>query len=118
MKLKLTGICPGSHQFAQLRLGHLCGAKEVIMTAYTFGDKCYLAVREAQARENIACDPGSILRMTRERDAAILLISCCRLTSIMKQNRIREQGIVQPLIVRQKADYYELIAGERRWRAA
>jgi len=31
---------------------------------------------------------------------------------------IREQGIVQPLIVRLRADQYELIAGERRWRAA
>jgi ParB family chromosome partitioning protein len=31
---------------------------------------------------------------------------------------IREQGIVQPLIVRRRADQYELIAGERRWRAA
>jgi ParB family transcriptional regulator, chromosome partitioning protein len=31
---------------------------------------------------------------------------------------IREQGIVQPLIVRARGDGYELIAGERRWRAA
>jgi ParB family chromosome partitioning protein len=31
---------------------------------------------------------------------------------------IREQGIVQPLIVRRRADHFELIAGERRWRAA
>lgn len=31
---------------------------------------------------------------------------------------IREQGIVQPLIVRQSGDNFELIAGERRWRAA
>jgi ParB family chromosome partitioning protein len=31
---------------------------------------------------------------------------------------IREQGIVQPLIVREKAGNFELIAGERRWRAA
>lgn len=31
---------------------------------------------------------------------------------------IREQGIIQPLIVRRVADKYELIAGERRWRAA
>lgn len=31
---------------------------------------------------------------------------------------IREQGIVQPLIVRPAGDRYELIAGERRWRAA
>ena len=31
---------------------------------------------------------------------------------------IREQGIVQPLIVRENGGFYELIAGERRWRAA
>src|SRR5207249_5027489 len=31
---------------------------------------------------------------------------------------IKEQGIVQPLIVRQVGDHLELIAGERRWRAA
>ena len=31
---------------------------------------------------------------------------------------IREHGIVQPLIVRERAGIFELIAGERRWRAA
>jgi ParB family transcriptional regulator, chromosome partitioning protein len=31
---------------------------------------------------------------------------------------IREHGIIQPLIVRRVNDRYELIAGERRWRAA
>lgn len=31
---------------------------------------------------------------------------------------IREQGIVQPLIVREQGQHLELIAGERRWRAA
>lgn len=31
---------------------------------------------------------------------------------------IKEQGIVQPLIVREQGDHLELIAGERRWRAA
>jgi ParB family chromosome partitioning protein len=31
---------------------------------------------------------------------------------------IKEQGIIQPLIVRRKGDRFELIAGERRWRAA
>lgn len=31
---------------------------------------------------------------------------------------IREQGIVQPLIVRNRGDHFELIAGERRWRAS
>jgi ParB family chromosome partitioning protein len=31
---------------------------------------------------------------------------------------IQEQGILQPLIVRERNGVYELIAGERRWRAA
>ncbi|MBB5353739.1 ParB family chromosome partitioning protein [Haloferula luteola] len=31
---------------------------------------------------------------------------------------IRQHGIIQPLIVRKVADKYELIAGERRWRAS
>ena len=31
---------------------------------------------------------------------------------------IKLHGIVQPLVVTRKKDYYEIIAGERRWRAA
>ena len=31
---------------------------------------------------------------------------------------IKQFGVLQPLIVRKKKDYYEIIAGERRWRAA
>ena len=31
---------------------------------------------------------------------------------------IKQFGILQPLLVRQRNDYYEIIAGERRWRAA
>ena len=31
---------------------------------------------------------------------------------------IRENGVLQPVIVRQADDGYELVAGERRWRAA
>lgn len=30
---------------------------------------------------------------------------------------IREQGVLQPIVVRQLGDKYEIIAGERRWRA-
>lgn len=33
-------------------------------------------------------------------------------------NSIKQFGIIQPLIVQKKGDYYEIIAGERRWRAA
>lgn len=31
---------------------------------------------------------------------------------------IEEKGIIQPLVVRRQADHYQIIAGERRWRAA
>lgn len=31
---------------------------------------------------------------------------------------IKQFGVIQPLIVQKKGDYYEIIAGERRWRAA
>ena len=31
---------------------------------------------------------------------------------------IKQYGILQPLLVKKKDDYYEIIAGERRWRAA
>ncbi|MBL0224769.1 MAG: ParB/RepB/Spo0J family partition protein [Geobacteraceae bacterium] len=31
---------------------------------------------------------------------------------------IREQGIIQPLVVTQKDGFFEIIAGERRWRAS
>ena len=31
---------------------------------------------------------------------------------------IKQFGVLQPLIVRKRKDYYEIIAGERRWRAA
>lgn len=31
---------------------------------------------------------------------------------------IKQYGVLQPLLVRKRKDYYEIIAGERRWRAA
>ncbi len=31
---------------------------------------------------------------------------------------IRSNGIIQPLVVRRAGDRYQLVAGERRWRAA
>ncbi|MDY2937379.1 MAG: ParB/RepB/Spo0J family partition protein [Fusicatenibacter sp.] len=31
---------------------------------------------------------------------------------------IKKYGVIQPIIVRKKEDHYEIVAGERRWRAA
>lgn len=33
-------------------------------------------------------------------------------------NSIKEYGVIQPIIVSKKSGYYEIIAGERRWRAS
>ena len=33
-------------------------------------------------------------------------------------NSIKEYGLIQPIVVAKKEDYYEIIAGERRWRAS
>ena len=31
---------------------------------------------------------------------------------------IKEHGVIEPLIVQDRGDHYEIIAGERRWRAS
>ncbi|MEM7034384.1 MAG: ParB N-terminal domain-containing protein, partial [Chloroflexota bacterium] len=33
-------------------------------------------------------------------------------------NSIREHGLIQPIVVTRMDDYYQIIAGERRWRAS
>ena len=31
---------------------------------------------------------------------------------------IKKYGVIQPIIVNKKDDFYEIVAGERRWRAS
>ncbi len=65
----------------------------------------------AEAPDEIAIDsvePSSMQPRTRFDEA--------RLEDLAKS--IRANGVVQPLLVRRKGGSYELIAGERRWRAA
>jgi ParB family chromosome partitioning protein len=54
----------------------------------------------------IAPNPGQPRKVFRESELSTLAAS------------IREQGVLQPLVVRKRGDGYELIIGERRWRAA
>ncbi len=58
------------------------------------------------AISKIAPNPNQPRRVFREEELASLAAS------------IREQGILQPLVVRRRQDGYELIIGERRWRAS
>src|SRR6185369_3621674 len=52
--------------------------------------------------------PGSMQPRTRFDEASLQGLA----------ESIRSHGIVQPLLVRRRGEGYELIAGERRWRAA
>ncbi|MGH9886129.1 MAG: ParB/RepB/Spo0J family partition protein [bacterium] len=54
----------------------------------------------------IAPNPSQPRKVFRESELSDLAAS------------IREQGILQPLVVRRRGDGYELIIGERRWRAS
>jgi ParB family chromosome partitioning protein len=58
------------------------------------------------ALSRIAPNPSQPRKIFREAELASLAAS------------IREQGLLQPLVVRERGDGYELIIGERRWRAA
>lgn len=65
-----------------------------------FGAPAYIAVKR------IAPNPRQPRKTFREAEIASLAAS------------ILEQGILQPLVVRRLGDGYEIIIGERRWRAA
>ncbi len=54
----------------------------------------------------IAPNPNQPRKLFRDEELASLAAS------------IREQGILQPLVVRRRGEGYELIIGERRWRAS
>ena len=53
-------------------------------------------------------DPGAEQPRTRFDEGALERLTVS----------IREHGVVQPVLVRRHGNRYELIAGERRWRAA
>src|SRR4029453_15467908 len=69
---------------------------------------------------------------TRERDAPPVELDIDLLTPNPRQPRmqidearleelsqsIRTNGLIQPILVRRHGDHYEIVAGERRWRAA
>lgn len=64
-------------------------------------------------KDYFVCDIDHIIPNTRQprkefEESEILSLS----------ESIKENGLIQPILVRKKADSYEIIAGERRWRAS
>jgi len=78
-------------------LGALLGSDQIVSTG-----------QEALELELDLIDPGSEQPRMRFDDEALERLAVS----------IREHGVVQPVLVRRKGGRYELIAGERRWRAA
>lgn len=72
--------------------------------------------------EQPAAPPGAIVRRVpreRIRPSALQPRKDFPAESLQElADSIREKGIIQPLVVRVAGDQFELIAGERRWRAA
>ena len=68
----------------------------------------------ADAREGVLRVPLARIRPCRLQPRKDFSLEALRELA----DSIKEQGIVQPLIVRLNGADYELIAGERRWRAA
>jgi len=78
-------------------LGALLGSDQIVSTG-----------QEALELELDLIDPGSEQPRMRFDEEALERLAVS----------IREHGVVQPILVRRKGGRYELIAGERRWRAA
>lgn len=84
---------------------------------------------------NIDSGSGNVREVVKEVKVEVPVESVLKITQIepnRKQPRkqfdetalneladsIKQYGIVQPLVVQKRDDYYEIVAGERRWRAA
>lgn len=78
-------------------LGALLGSDQIVSTG-----------QETLELELDLIDPGSEQPRMRFDEEALERLAVS----------IREHGVVQPVLVRRKGGRYELIAGERRWRAA
>ena len=64
---------------------------------------------------------NTVFKNEKSNEISIEAIIPCRFqprTEFNAASSIKEKGILQPLLLRSKGEKYEIIAGERRWRAA
>ena len=72
--------------------------------------------QEEEIRENEMVRNLKIIEVEPNRDQARKIFDEEALSDLAES--IKNYGIIQPIVVTQKDDYYQIIAGERRWRAA
>ena len=97
--------------------------KESLSRFFGRGEREEAAAIEMVAEVEVAVEPTS-QEEVRHIPIDQVVSSPYQPRTIFDQERIEElaqtistHGIIQPIVVRQVGDTYELIAGERRWRA-
>jgi len=78
------------------------------LSALLSADKSASIVDEAFEIDIGLIEPSPVQPRTRFEEGALSGLA----------ESIRENGLVQPVLVRRKGSRFELVAGERRWRAA
>ena len=90
---------------------------------------------QADTKSKTAASPAKTPEKTRTEDNVRDAVIAVRLSQVVPNQQqprknfeegslekladsIRQFGVLQPLLVKKKGRYYEIIAGERRWRAA
>lgn len=71
---------------------------------------------EEEIKENEIVKNLKIIEVEPNREQARKIFDEEALTDLAES--IKNYGIIQPIVVTKKEDYYQIIAGERRWRAA
>ena len=107
--------------------------KKTIVPEQTVNNKEVITAPEVdKSAENLNVADTSVKKSTEDSLEEVISVRITEVVPNREQPRkrfdensieeladsIREHGIVTPLIVQKKGRYYELIAGERRWRAA
>lgn len=121
---KKTGLGRGLDAlFPEKTVSHKEPAKKVLSKSDNPGNK---------SEQNVASSENDFQETVQKKQNAELMVKISSVEPNLNQPRkqfdedsllelsesIKQYGILQPLLVSDKKDYYEIIAGERRWRAA
>ena len=117
---KKTGAKPSGKKSEQKQTGKSAGKPKDDSNIEKIKQDSILSINKPEAKDNLPADPGimkvKISQVEPNRDQPRKYFEEDALTELA--DSIKQYGILQPLVVQKKDDYYEIIAGERRWRAA
>lgn len=86
--------------------------------------------KEGKKKENVEKEPVIVEKIIEKKNETVVKITEVEPNREQPRKKfdedalleladsIKQYGVLQPLLVQKRPDYYEIIAGERRWRAA